>query len=145
MEYSPKLTASRRNSLTDPDSATKPEAAVRVFFYVGTPGNTIGKDGDFYLEEETNVLYGPKAWGIWPEEGVKVSGPLMRKRRKEKQEPWSIDPSQLPGGERSSERSWRVWFFQQLLKQLTSFYSSGTRSQESVPSESAAWTAPSSF
>jgi hypothetical protein len=135
MEYSTRLTASRRNRWTDPygafeteAGATKPEAAVRVFFYIGTPGNTIGRDGDFYLEEETNILYGPKAWGVWPEEGVKVSGSLMRKRKKEPQEPWSIDPSQLARALKSKNAAaaqwpWRHWFFESMIQNMRGRFS----------------------
>lgn len=74
-----------------PADATKPEAAVKVLVYVGTPSNRIGSDGDFYLEEETNLLYGPKANGLWPEDGVPVSGPVMRRKRREAQRAWSMD------------------------------------------------------
>jgi hypothetical protein len=70
---------------------TKPEAAVKVLVYVGSPSDKIGNDGDFYLEEETNVLYGPKANGVWPEQGTAVSGPVMRRKRRENQQPWSIE------------------------------------------------------
>ena len=74
-----------------PADATKPEAAVKVLVYVGTPSDRIGNDGDFYLEEETNLLYGPKANGTWPEDGVQVSGPVMRRKRREAQRAWSMD------------------------------------------------------
>jgi hypothetical protein len=79
-----------------PASATDPELPVRVWFYSGTASNCIGKDGDFYLEDETNVLYGPKVNGAWPEDGVKVTGPVMKKKHKDPQGHWVMDWSQIP-------------------------------------------------
>lgn len=32
----------------------------------GAPGNTIGNNGDFYLDTSTWTIYGPKANGVWP-------------------------------------------------------------------------------
>ena len=52
----------------------------------GTNGNTVlngsvaptpedGVDGDFYVDTQANVLYGPKSAGGWPETGVSLMGP----------------------------------------------------------------------
>src|SRR5690554_3496072 len=41
----------------------------------GAPENSLGNDGDFYFDTEDKVLYGPKADGEWPEEGVSLAGP----------------------------------------------------------------------
>lgn len=38
------------------------------------PGPEIGKDGDFYLNTATWMLFGPKANGVWPA-GVSLAGP----------------------------------------------------------------------
>jgi hypothetical protein len=40
----------------------------------GAPDATIGHDGDFYLDTAANVLYGPKANGSWPANGVSLVG-----------------------------------------------------------------------
>ncbi len=39
------------------------------------PGAGAGIDGDFYINTTTNVLWGPKAAGIWPVSGVNLVGP----------------------------------------------------------------------
>jgi hypothetical protein len=41
----------------------------------GPPANTLGNDGDFYIDTTAEVLYGPKAGGIWPTPGVSLIGP----------------------------------------------------------------------
>jgi hypothetical protein len=41
----------------------------------GTPSNSVGSDGDFYIDTAANVLYGPKAGGTWPSPGVSLIGP----------------------------------------------------------------------
>ncbi len=50
----------------------------------GTNGNTVlngtgaptgGVDGDYYIRNDTNCLYGPKAGGIWPGTCVSLIGP----------------------------------------------------------------------
>ncbi|WP_029049064.1 hypothetical protein [Cupriavidus sp. amp6] len=38
------------------------------------PGPDVGKDGDFYLNTATWMLFGPKANGVWPA-GVSIAGP----------------------------------------------------------------------
>ena len=32
----------------------------------GTPSNTLGLNGDYYIDEATGNFYGPKAAGVWP-------------------------------------------------------------------------------
>ena len=57
-----------------------PEASVRVISYLGSASDEIGNNGDFYVDELTNILYGPKTSGVWPEEGMTVDGPVVCKR-----------------------------------------------------------------
>jgi hypothetical protein len=38
------------------------------------PANTIGVDGDFYINTATNMIFGPKNVGIWPA-GISIVGP----------------------------------------------------------------------
>lgn len=40
----------------------------------GAPSNTLGMNGDFYIDTEAEDLYGPKAGGAWPA-GVSLIGP----------------------------------------------------------------------
>jgi hypothetical protein len=40
----------------------------------GAPDNTVGHDGDFYLDTAAEVLYGPKAGGAWPTPGTSLTG-----------------------------------------------------------------------
>jgi hypothetical protein len=58
--------------------STRVEKPVTVYSYVGTLADSFGSDGDFYVEEMTNVLYGPKAEGVWPEAGVSAAGLCKR-------------------------------------------------------------------
>lgn len=41
----------------------------------GAPANTLGNDGDFYIDTAGHLLYGPKAGGHWPATGVSLVGP----------------------------------------------------------------------
>ncbi len=41
----------------------------------GAPADTVGNDGDFYIDTAANVLYGPKAGGAWPAAGTSLVGP----------------------------------------------------------------------
>jgi|HubBroStandDraft_2_1064218.scaffolds.fasta_scaffold39645_1 hypothetical protein len=41
----------------------------------GAPADSVGVNGDFYLDTSANVLYGPKAAGSWPGPGVSLVGP----------------------------------------------------------------------
>lgn len=40
----------------------------------GVPPGTLGRDGEYYIADDTHVLYGPKAGGTWPD-GVSIIGP----------------------------------------------------------------------
>jgi len=42
---------------------------------VATPTASLGNDGDYYLNEATYTLYGPKASGAWPTTGLLLKGP----------------------------------------------------------------------
>ncbi len=41
---------------------------------VGAPEDSVGKDGDFYINVLGSTIYGPKAAGAWPAEGVSLVG-----------------------------------------------------------------------
>ncbi|MGL3807701.1 hypothetical protein ACSYDW_16590 [Paeniglutamicibacter sp. R2-26] len=41
---------------------------------VGSPSDTLGIDGDFYLDTQDFVVYGPKAGGVWPNLTQKLIG-----------------------------------------------------------------------
>jgi hypothetical protein len=41
----------------------------------GPPSNSLGNDGDFYIDTGADVLYGPKAGGTWPTPGTSLAGP----------------------------------------------------------------------
>jgi Collagen triple helix repeat (20 copies) len=41
----------------------------------GAPDNSIGSNGDFYIDIAASVLYGPKAGGSWPAAGTGLTGP----------------------------------------------------------------------
>jgi hypothetical protein len=64
-----------RSSLGD---ATQVERPVKILSYMGSLPDKVGNDGDFYVDEMTNMLYGPKANGIWPEDGVIAAGLCKR-------------------------------------------------------------------
>ncbi|WP_116380837.1 hypothetical protein [Cupriavidus taiwanensis] len=66
---------------TSPGTATTPTtpapaAATTSAMLSGTtdPGPEIGKDGDYYLNTVTWMMFGPKANGVWPA-GVSLAGP----------------------------------------------------------------------
>ncbi|SOY60146.1 conserved hypothetical protein; putative exported protein [Cupriavidus taiwanensis] len=62
---------------TAPSSpAPAPAAATSSAMLSGTtdPGPGIGKDGDYYLNTVTWMMFGPKANGVWPA-GVSLAGP----------------------------------------------------------------------
>jgi hypothetical protein len=40
----------------------------------GAPANTLGNNGDFYLDTAANMMYGPKTGGAWPA-GFSIIGP----------------------------------------------------------------------
>jgi hypothetical protein len=41
----------------------------------GAPADTVGKDGDFYLDTAAETMYGPKTDGAWPASGASLVGP----------------------------------------------------------------------
>lgn len=41
----------------------------------GAPTGAVGADGDYYLNQDSTTLYGPKASGSWPAPGVTLIGP----------------------------------------------------------------------
>jgi hypothetical protein len=41
----------------------------------GAPDNSIGSNGDFYIDIAASVLYGPKVGGSWPAAGTGLTGP----------------------------------------------------------------------
>lgn len=40
----------------------------------GIPNNTLGRNGDYYLDSISNVLYGPKVSDTWPSQGILIKG-----------------------------------------------------------------------
>ncbi|ROH93830.1 collagen-like protein [Stagnimonas aquatica] len=40
----------------------------------GAPANTLGSNGDFYVDTTNKLLYGPKASGAWPATGIALGG-----------------------------------------------------------------------
>jgi hypothetical protein len=40
----------------------------------GAPGSAVGNNGDFYIDTEADVLYGPKNGGTWPIPGTSLVG-----------------------------------------------------------------------
>jgi hypothetical protein len=54
------------------------EKPVKILSYMGSLPNQFGNDGDFYVDEMTNMLYGPKKDGQWPETGVLAAGLCKR-------------------------------------------------------------------
>jgi len=71
------LSAMRRSSWLDRATADHP---VKVISYMGAPSNNVGNNGDFCVDEMCNILYGPKTGGFWPEDGVRITGPVVCKR-----------------------------------------------------------------
>lgn len=41
----------------------------------GAPSNSVGQDGDFYIDTKTTTLYGPRAGDAWPATGTSLVGP----------------------------------------------------------------------
>jgi hypothetical protein len=40
----------------------------------GLPSNSLGRDGDYYLDSVSDILYGPKVSGSWPPTGILLRG-----------------------------------------------------------------------
>jgi hypothetical protein len=49
-------------------------AGTSILSGAGAPSNSLGNNGDFYIDTSTTKLYGPKAGGTWPA-GVSLVGP----------------------------------------------------------------------
>jgi len=58
--------------------APQNEKPVKILSYTGSLPNQFGNDGDFYVDEITNMLYGPKKNGVWPDTGVLATGLCKR-------------------------------------------------------------------
>jgi hypothetical protein len=74
-DSAPAATTSAPVAGTTAPATTTPTASTSALL-TGTsdPGPSIGKDGDFYLNTTTGMLFGPKANGQWPA-GISVGGP----------------------------------------------------------------------
>jgi hypothetical protein len=59
---------------------TIPERPVRIYSYWGSPIASVGEDGDFVFEEISGTLIGPKMKGEWPEDLIRIEGPVVGKR-----------------------------------------------------------------
>jgi hypothetical protein len=46
-----------------------------IWYGSGPPSVVTGKDGDFYIDTSANMMYGPKAGGMWPSTGHSLVGP----------------------------------------------------------------------
>jgi hypothetical protein len=40
----------------------------------GAQASSLGNNGDFYIDTQADMLYGPKAGGIWPTPGTSLAG-----------------------------------------------------------------------
>jgi hypothetical protein len=45
-----------------------------ILYGVGAPSNSLGVDGNFYIDTSAHTMYGPKAGGVWPA-GTSLIGP----------------------------------------------------------------------
>lgn len=41
----------------------------------GAPANTVGRDGEWYIDHDTYIIYGPKVSAAWPLPGTSLVGP----------------------------------------------------------------------
>lgn len=55
-------------------AAASAAAVPRMRYGAGAPSSGLGVDGDFYIDTNTDTLYGPKASGAWPA-GTSLVGP----------------------------------------------------------------------
>jgi hypothetical protein len=78
-QYRSTSTPLLNSSDVEPDH-TKPECPIHVYSYWGSPLDSVGEDGDFVLEEISGSLIGPKANGKWPEDLIRIEGPVVGKR-----------------------------------------------------------------
>lgn len=42
----------------------------------GVPSNAVGNNGDFFLAQDTAILWGPKVGGAWPGSGTQLQSPM---------------------------------------------------------------------
>jgi hypothetical protein len=104
------------NSAHVEHDCTKPERSVRVYSYWGSPSDYVGEDGDFVFEEITGSLIGPKANGTWPQDFIRIEGPVIGK------------PGCFPRWRRSDDRlGANEWFLTGWFKTVTRFLMSGGR------------------
>jgi hypothetical protein len=68
------------NSPSVDSDCTKPERTVRIYSYWGSPLDSVGEDGDYVFEEMSGSLIGPKRNGTWPEDLIRIEGPVVGKR-----------------------------------------------------------------
>lgn len=54
--------------------STAPASWTTVLSGPAAPTAEVGKDGDYFLDASTGVLYGPKTAGAWPAEGFSLAG-----------------------------------------------------------------------
>lgn len=45
-----------------------------IYSGIGIPSNAVGVNGDYYLDQASAILYGPKASNIWPSTGLDLRG-----------------------------------------------------------------------
>jgi hypothetical protein len=73
---------------------------------VSIPEKETGSNGDYYLNTQTNTLYGPKSSGIWPV-GVNLVGPTFSEVSHSKSAP-SANASSLNANQFNST-TWTIW------------------------------------
>jgi len=57
-------------------SCKKEKDSMEILSGTIAPAATIGNDGDFYLDNTTNILYGPKTSGAWGN-GIRLTGRML--------------------------------------------------------------------
>lgn len=57
-----------------PQLSTHPQSVNTVRNGSGAPANSVGNDGDFYIDVAGVILYGPRAGGVWPAFGIAFGG-----------------------------------------------------------------------
>jgi hypothetical protein len=63
-------------SIQGPIGPAGPNGAPGSVIYsgIGIPSNSLGVDGDYYLDQASAILYGPKASNVWPGSGLDLRG-----------------------------------------------------------------------
>lgn len=109
MESGAKLSGTE--PLSSEFDSTRVDKPVTVYSYVGTLADDLGKDGDFYVEEMTNVLYGPKADGVWPEVGISAAGLCKRS--------WiGVSRARMSKAQQESQRGGPIVWLQRFLRSI---------------------------